>query len=234
MSHFGSQTGYPALRVTVTGPSNVISEGRDYLVIGTISDQPAFNRLAPILPVTLDDAGIHTKPAHGLSAGIAAYQSVASDRWSSLVGKKTTAGPSSNDLALAGALVEEIESPVSPGRSIVIITLRRELVAEELARELLDPTRPSDTSGSLILLKNSALIPAAKRADLYHVGDITGYARMRLFLTQYFFALLVVAIGLSFLCARYAHAWMAWHANERLKLAATVDDSNASGQATEG
>jgi cellulose synthase (UDP-forming) len=233
MSHFGFLTGYPALRVTVTGPSNVISEGLDYLVIGTITDQPAFSSLAPLLPATLDGAGVHTRAGRGFSAEIAAFQSAATNRWLAVMGRKTASTPTPAELGLAGAVVQEVQSPVSPDRSIVTITLRQDSIADQFTGTFLDSSRPSDTSGSMILVGNATLKSLPSNVASYHVGDITGYARMRIFLTQYFMALLIVALGLSFLCARFAHGWMAWHASERLKLAAAVDDSNGSDQMTE-
>jgi hypothetical protein len=45
---------------------------------------------------------------------------------------------------------------------------------------------------------------------------------MRIYLTRYFMLLLLVLLALSFLSARYAYGWMAWHAQERLKLAAST------------
>src|ERR1700677_5184964 len=54
MSHFGAQTGYPGLRVTVAGPNAAINPGRDYLVLGTIANQPAFQSLANVMPAALD------------------------------------------------------------------------------------------------------------------------------------------------------------------------------------
>ncbi len=233
ISHLGSQTGYPALQVTVTGPNNVISAGRDYLVLGTVVDQPALQSLAPLLPAILDIDGIHAKPRKGFLSTIVALQDAATDRWSSLLGKKVSEAPSSDDLARADALIAEIESPVSPGRSIVTITLRQDSIADEVATALLDPSRPTDSSGSLILSKASGLRPLALSVVPYHVGEISAYARMRIYLDEYFFVLLIATLILSFLCARYAHAWMAWHASQRLQLSMTsnaADDSAESGE----
>ena len=148
MSHFGAQTGYPALRVTVTGPCSVISEGRDYLILGTIADQPAFNSLAKMLPVTLDDAGVHIKQAQGLSADIASVPTAFS-RWVPQVfGKTPVEGPSPNDGGLPDVIVGEMESPESPDRSIVTIMLRQNSAADEFAGAVLDPSRSSGMTGS--------------------------------------------------------------------------------------
>jgi cellulose synthase (UDP-forming) len=224
MSQFGAKTGYPGLRVTVTGPSNVISEGRDYLILGTVADQPAFNSLAPLLPATLDGAGIHVKPAQGFSASVTALQDVAAQGWSRLFGKAARQEPYPGDGEFPDAIVEEIESPVSPDRSIVTIVLRRNSDADEFAGTLLDPSGSSDMNGSLTVLRNSTLKSFAMNGATYQVGDISQYAKLRIYLTRYFMLLLFVLLGFIFLSARFAYGWMAWHAQERLKLAAATRD----------
>jgi cellulose synthase (UDP-forming) len=219
MSHFGAQTGYPALGVTVTGPSNVILKGRDYLIIGTIADQPAFNSLAQLLPATFDESGIHIKLDHGLSADIASIPSTFSRWWSQLFGKTPTESLSPENGGLPDVMVEEAKSPASPDRSIVTIVLRQNSAAAEFAAALLDPSQSSGMTGSYSLLRNSTFRSYESNNATYHVGNISRYATMRIYLTQYFVLLLIVVLALSFLCARYAYGWMAWHADQRLKLA---------------
>jgi cellulose synthase (UDP-forming) len=50
LSHFAAETGYPAPRVTVAGPNTVIAKDYNYLVLGKVANQPAFQSLAPLLP----------------------------------------------------------------------------------------------------------------------------------------------------------------------------------------
>jgi type IV secretory pathway TraG/TraD family ATPase VirD4 len=77
-------------------------------------------------------------------------------------------------------------------------------------------------TSSISLLRNSKIESYALNGFPYHVGDISWYAMMRIYLTQYFLLLLFVVSALSFLAAYYAYGWMAWHARERLKLVETV------------
>jgi cellulose synthase (UDP-forming) len=219
MRQFGAQTGYPALRVAVTGPSSVISERHDYLILGTMSDQPAFRSLAPLLPATLEETGIHIRPDTGISADIASLRTMYAKWWSRLSGRTITENITSADLSLPHALVGEIVSPVSADRSIVTIALRQDSDAGEFAGTMLDPIRSSGMTNSLTLLRNATFKSYASNVATYHVGNISWYAAMRIYLTRYFLLLLVFVLALSFLLARYAYAWMAWHAHERLKLA---------------
>jgi cellulose synthase (UDP-forming) len=219
MGLFGADTGYPALRVTVTGPGNVISAGRDYLVLGTIADQPAFNSLAPLLPASFDASGLRIKEAQNLSAHVASLEKAITRRWESLIGKPLTAEPSGDDNNPNDAVIEEIESPASAKDSIVTITLRQDSVVDDFAKVLRDPSRQADIDSSLVVFRSSKLTGLASHSATYHVGDISLFSVMRLYLTHYFMLLLVVVLSLCFLSARYAYGWMAWHAQERLKLA---------------
>ena len=59
MGHFGAQTGYPVLNVTVINAARMTSDGRrDYLVLGTVDDQPALKTLDASLPVGVDASGL--------------------------------------------------------------------------------------------------------------------------------------------------------------------------------
>ena len=89
MGHFGAQTGYPALRVTVAGPDTVLSAARDYLVLGTVTDQPAFRSFDSLLPVTFEADGVHIKSARGFDSLQSASESRVSAWWSRLVHRAT-------------------------------------------------------------------------------------------------------------------------------------------------
>jgi cellulose synthase (UDP-forming) len=219
MSYFGAQTGFPALRVTVTGPSNTIGEGRDYLILGTVADQPAFSSLASLLPASLTEDGAHIRPLQGLSATVASLENSATRRWSSLIGKGLKDRSVLDEGTHPDAMVEEIESPVSAGRSIVTIVLRQKSAADKFAAALLDPSQSSGMAGSLTLLRDSTFQSFESNDVPYHVGDLSWFATMRLYLTRYFLLLLIVVLCLSFLTARFVYGWMAWHAQQRLILA---------------
>ncbi len=67
MGHFGAQTGYPVLNVTVTNNDGMKADGqKDYLVMGTVEDQPALGRLNQVLPVVIDGSGLHIQDTAGL------------------------------------------------------------------------------------------------------------------------------------------------------------------------
>jgi cellulose synthase (UDP-forming) len=57
MGHFAAQTGYPVLNLTVTDAAGMNAGSKDYLVMGTVDDQPALRTLDPALPVGVDAGG---------------------------------------------------------------------------------------------------------------------------------------------------------------------------------
>ncbi len=219
MSNFGAQTGFPALRVTVAGPSNTIEEGHDYLILGTVADQPAFSSLARMLPATLSEDGVHPEEPRGLSANIESFETAAMRRWETAIGKGAAVRSVLGEGARPDAVVEEIESPVSAGRSIVTIMLRQNSAADKFAAALADPSQSSGVSGALTLLFDSTFQSFDGNKVSYHVGELSWLATMRLYLTRYFLLLLFVVLCLSFLTARFIYGWMAWHARQRLILA---------------
>jgi cellulose synthase (UDP-forming) len=225
MSHFGAQTGYPALRVTVAGSNSNISSGRDYLVLGTVANQPAFASLGNIMPVALDAGGIQVKPQQGYQAAIGRVQNLVLDKWNALIGKP----PIDNLSTLAGVpdvLVQEAMSPASPDRTIVMIALRQDSSVDPFASVFLDRSQTRDMTGPVSLLIRSGLgsglgyrlqsYPVA--GERYHIGEATPYVRLRIWFGESYLLLLFAVTPLTLLVALWTYGWMARRAHERLKL----------------
>jgi cellulose synthase (UDP-forming) len=223
MSHFGAQTGYPALRVTVAGPNDVIREAHDYLILGTVANQPAFRSLQALLPVTLDAGGLQVKPEHRYLSFLSAIEDGLSPWWTRLMGN-----PSSHNLrADAGeapdALIEEIKSPASRDRSFVLIVLRQDASAEAFAGAFLDRSQADEISASVSLLRNGQFTSYLTHGPSYQVGNISGFALMRIYLTRHFLLLFLTVAALSLVIARWTQDWLKRQARDRLKLADTVN-----------
>jgi cellulose synthase (UDP-forming) len=217
MSYFGAQTGYPALRVTVSAPNAAMSPDSDYLILGTGADQPAFQTLAPILPATLDNGAVHTQHARSdLAQGVLMWRSLL-QRARRLLGQAPGANMAPTDSVPADAIIEGAESSASHGRSIIAIMLKQDSTGNEFTETFLDPSRSSGITDSLSLLQNSTFTSYESNAATYHAGNLSWYAQMRVTLTQYFLILLVAVLSLSFLCAYYVYGWMARRAHQRLQ-----------------
>jgi cellulose synthase (UDP-forming) len=217
MSHFGAQTGYPGIRVTVAGSNAAIGAGRDYLVLGTVGNQPAFASLDNVMPVALDASGIQVKPQQGLQAMIGRVQNMALDKWNGLVGK-----PPINSLAtVAGVpdvLIQEAMSPVSPDRSIVMIALRQDSSVDPFASVFLDRSQTRDMTGPVSLLIGEKLQSYPVTGARYHIGEVTPYVRLRIWFGESYLLLLFAVTPLTLLIALWTYGWMARRAHERLKL----------------
>ena len=120
MGHFGRQTGFPALRVTVAGPDALHTGRQDRLSDHRHGRRSAgFEKLNGNLPVALHSGQIQVRDTQGFFAPL--HQA-----WWKLRSDEHT---ESGDLTASGtpdAVIEGIESPFDPGgsRSIVAIHLR--------------------------------------------------------------------------------------------------------------
>ena len=224
MSQFGAETGYPALRVTVDGPTSVIGSGRDYLILGTVADQPAFRSLDPLSPTTLDANGLHVKPANGILDYLLAAKSAVARWWAGIIGTPWIERLPGDLRSTPDALVDEIQSPSSPDRSIVMIVLRQSSSADAFATSFLDQPDSAGMTGAVSLLQDSKFDSYALDRGNYQTGDISWYAAMRMWMTRYFLLLLLTVTALSFLIGYWIYGWMAWHAHQRARLA-NLEDS---------
>jgi cellulose synthase (UDP-forming) len=219
MGNFGAQTGYPAIRVKVDGPNAVISRDRNYLVLGTVAHQPAFHSLDRMLPVTLDPSGLRIKPVSQLLSPVSRIATIWSNWMSKLTNTPEKQVQRLSSGELPDALIEEVQSPVSSDFSIVVVALKDDTSADTFAGVLLDGPHSGDIAESVSVLRNSAFESYSMDTPSYHTGNISWYARMRIWLTQNFMLLLLSVSMLSFLVAVWIREWLSNHAKERLKLA---------------
>jgi cellulose synthase (UDP-forming) len=221
MSHFGSVTGFPALRVTLAGPNTVIAKDYNYLILGTVANQPAFQSLASLLPVTLDSYGVHVKSARSFLSLISGLEALWSRSWARVMGDPAEPDQPSELAGIPDAVMEEIQSPVSADRSFVLIMLRQNSSAEAFAGAFLARSQSRDMNGSVSLLRNAKFESYPMDGSHYNVGNISHFAQLRIYLTQNILWLLLVVTLLSFVIGRWVHQWLDRASRERLKLAET-------------
>ena len=211
MSHCGMQTGYPALRVEVSGPDTTMQNSRDYLMLGTPSDQPAFSSLEASLPATFDANGIHLKEHSDYFAGL-------KQTWLRFTGKSIGESQPSNQAGIPDMMIEGIESPTFPGRSIVVLSLRDDDAVDEFANVFLDRSQSSDIANTVSLLRDSKFSSYAVESPRYNVGYISNYSLLRIWLTRHFWILLGVVSLLSLVLAAWISDYLAWLAATRLRV----------------
>jgi cellulose synthase (UDP-forming) len=214
MSHFGSQTGYPALRVEVSGPDLALSSARDYLILGAVGDQPAFQQLEGSLPVSFDATGVHVNQQllGRLNGMLRSLQGL--PVWQKLRGSQSELP--SNDEGIPDLMIEGVESPAGHGRSMVLVALRSDDVVDRFAEVFQDRSQSSDISQSVSLLRKMSFTSYGVPTPGYHVGAISWYTLMRIWLAEHFWVLLVSMLLLCLLMGRWIQEFLAYLAKERL------------------
>lgn len=214
LGHFGRQTGFPALRVTVAGPDALRLGARsDFLIIGTGDDQPGFDQLNSKLPVALRSGQIQVRDTKGFFAPL--HQA-----WWKLRSNEHT---ESGDLTASGtpdAIVEGVESPFDPGgnRSIVAIHLRDAGNFEPFMDTFLKVQQSSDVSGSVAVLHGTQFQSFRIGAKVYHVGTVPWWTRASLWLRQVPWLAAVIIVLLALLIAVWVRQWLRGRARARLKM----------------
>jgi cellulose synthase (UDP-forming) len=214
MGHFGRQTGFPVLRVTVAGADALQPRAKtDFLIVGTADDQSGFDKLADNLPVALRSGQIQVHDTQGFFAPL-------HHAWWKLHSEEHT---ESGDLTAAGtpdSIIEGIQSPYDPGgsRSIVAIHFREASAFEPFMTSFMAIQQASDISGSVSVLHGVQFQSFRIGAEVYHVGVLPWWTRLTLWFTEVPWLAAVVVIILAFLLAIWTRQWLRSKARARLKM----------------
>jgi cellulose synthase (UDP-forming) len=215
MGHFGRQTGFPGLRVTVAGP-DALHEGAntDFLIIGSGNDQPAFDKLGTHLPVSLGSGQVQVRDTQGF------FVNLLHNAWWKLENNDHT---ESGTLTLGGtpdAIIEGIESPygIASSRSIVAIHFKDETASGPFMDTFIDVQQKSDISGSVAVFHGLQFQSFRVGAAVYHVGVLPWWTRLMLWFTQVPWLAAVVVILLAFLLAIWTRQWLRARARARLTM----------------
>jgi cellulose synthase (UDP-forming) len=212
MGHFGAQTGYPVFNVSITNADGMKSDrAKDYLVIGTVDDQPAIGHLNSSLPVGIDGSGLHIQDTQGFFAQLqhAWWKVRSSDRVQS--GQLETAG------GLPDALIEGIEWPSGSNRSVVVIALRDKEVVSNFLSVFLKTSQSSDISQSVSVLNGSRFISYRIGNDVYHVGSLSFWIKLNIFFEHYQWLTALAILGFCFLMAIILRSSLRKKARSRLQ-----------------
>jgi cellulose synthase (UDP-forming) len=212
MGHFGGQTGYPVVNVTVTNAEGMKTDHhKDYLVIGTVDDQPALAKLNPLLPVMIDGSGLHIQDTQGFFAQLqhAWWKVHSSDRIQS--GQLETAG------GLPDALIEGIEWPSGSSRSVVIVALRDKTVVSNFLSVFLKTSQSSDISQSVSVLHGRRFVSYRIGNDVYWVGSLSRWIRLNMLFSEFQWLMVFFTIIFCFLMAATLRALLRRRARARLQ-----------------
>jgi cellulose synthase (UDP-forming) len=210
--HFGRQTGFPSLRVTVAG-ADAMRQGvrTDFLVLGTGDDQPGFDKLSDNLPVALHSGQIQVHDTQGFFAPL-------HHAWWKLSSNEHTESGTLSAGGTPDAVIEGIESPFLPGRSVVAIHLRDASTFESFIATFLKVQQASDIAGSVSVLHGVQFQSFRIGSGVYHVGVLPWWTMLTLWFMQVPWLAAVVVIILAFLLAIWTRQWLRQKARKRLKI----------------
>ncbi len=214
MGHFGRQTGFPGLRVTVAGQEALAPGAKtDFLILGTGDDQPGFDKLSSHLPVTLQSGKIQVHDTQGFFAPLHRAW------WKAQSEEHTDSG----DLIATGspdAVIEGIESPFEIGgaKSIVAIRLKDSQTFESFMQTFLYVQQASDIQGSVSMLLGTRFQSFRVGSAMYHVGILPWWTRLTLWFMEVPWLAAVVILVLAFLMAIWTRQWLRQKARSRLKM----------------
>ncbi|MDR3725111.1 MAG: UDP-forming cellulose synthase catalytic subunit [Terracidiphilus sp.] len=213
--HFGRQTGFPALRVSVGGPEALHNgSNTDFLVIGTGDDQPGFDKLSNSLPVALHSGQIQVHDTQGFFAPLHGHQ------WWKLASNEHAESGALSAGGTPDAVIEGIESPFDPrsNRSVVAIHLRDASTFPAFMDSFINVQQSSEISGSVAVLHGKQFQSFRIGTNVYHVGVLPWWTRLTLWFMQVPWLAAVVVMFLAFLLATWTRQWLRTRARARLQM----------------
>jgi cellulose synthase (UDP-forming) len=112
-----------------------------------------------------------------------------------------------------------VKSPfsITETHSVVAIHLRDASVFESFMSTFISVQQASDISGSVAVLHGAQFQSFRIGAQVYHVGVLPWWERLRLWMMPYPWLVALVAIGLAFLLAVWMRQWLRGKARARLR-----------------
>jgi cellulose synthase (UDP-forming) len=209
VGHFGAQTGYPALHVTVTNSAGMSSDGKmDYLVLGTVDDQPAVTALARSLPVQVGDNRLIVHDTQDFFDRAAWWR-----KWAG----HQPSGQMEAEGGLPDALIEGIEWPGGSNRSVLLVVLRDAAAAPGFLSAFLDQSQSSAISQSVSVLHGEQFTSYRIGKDAYRVGQISLLTRLTNIFEEAPWLIALGTVLSCFLMAALIQAMLRRHARMRLQ-----------------
>ncbi len=228
MGHFGRQTGFPALRVTVSGPDSLRAGAQaDFLIIGIGDDQPALSKLDAQLPIAVHGGVMEVHDTQGLFDRMMPVHSAQSlfDRAlkSAWWHQSNPENAASGELTAAGApdaLIEGIASPYDSAgnRSIVAIHLKDAAAFEPFLTTFLQVQQSSEIVGSVSVLRGAQFRSFRIGSAVYHVGTLNWFTKLTIWFADRAWLLALIVIAVAFLLAIVLRQWLRSKARSRLTM----------------
>ncbi|HEX4038174.1 MAG TPA: UDP-forming cellulose synthase catalytic subunit [Acidobacteriaceae bacterium] len=212
MGHFGAETGFPALRVTVSGPDALQSGAdTDFLVIETGQENGAIGRLAAAMPVTVGENSLRVQDTRGFFATF-------HNAWWKIPSNSELESGELDTTGVPDALIEEVESPFESGRTVVLVDMRNAQNFDPMMTSLLETAQSSAVSGTVALLSGTKFESYRIGNNVYHVGILPWWTALSLWFMQVPWMVDLVVLAISFIFAIWIRGWLRAKARRRLQL----------------
>ncbi len=212
MGHFGAETGFPALRVTVAGPE-ALQQGadEDFLVIATGQSNGEAGRLASGMPVTFGDNSLKVQDTRGFFAEL-------HNAWWKIRSSDVLPSGEIGTVGVPDALIEEIESPYAGGRTVVLVNMKSTANFEPMAKAFLEASQSSAVSGTVALLEGARFESYRIGNNVYHVGVLPWWTALGLWFMQVPWMVDLVVLAICFVFAIWVRGWLRAKARRRLQV----------------
>jgi len=207
MGHFGAQTGYPVLDVTVTN-SQGMNGTKDYLVMGMVDDSPAISKLNSSLPVSIKQDGLKIQDTNGF------FERFHNAWWKVRSSDHVESGKLEISGTLPDALIEGLEYS---GHSVVLIALKDKSVVPNFLNVFLNTSQSSDISQSVSVLNGTRFVSYRIGNNMYYAGSLSWPLRLSLLLHAYPWLVVLIVVVICFLIAALLRAVLRRHARHRLQ-----------------
>jgi cellulose synthase (UDP-forming) len=212
MGHFGAQTGYPVINVTVTDNDGMKNDSsKDYLVLGTMDDQPALNRLGSSLPVKIDAGGLHIQDTQGF------FSPIQHAWWKVRSSDHVQSGQLETTNGLPDALIEGIEWPSHSGHSVVLVALRDKSVVPNFLNVFLKTSQSSDIQQSVSVLHGTHFVSYRIGDTVYKIGSLSPWIRLNMLFAQNPLLVVICIFVFCVLMAALIRAMLRRRARARLQ-----------------
>ena len=212
MGHFGAQTGYPVINVTVANSQAMKADAsKDYFLLGAVDDQPALSQIDSSLPVSLDRDGLHVQDTQGFFGSLQHgwWKVKSSDHVNS--GQLQTAG------GMPDTIIEGIEWPARSNRTVVIMAIRDKSVVPNMLSVFLKNSQSSDISQSVSVLHGAHFISYRIGNDVYRVGSLSWLVQVNMICSEFPWIVVAATLVLCLLMAALVRAMLRRKARQRLQ-----------------
>ena len=212
LGHFGSETGYPALRVSVVGPEAMqAGTDADLLIIATGQDNSGVTKLAGSMPVAIGDGGLRVQDTRG-------FFTTFHHAWWKLRSSDEAASGELGTVGIPDALIEEVESPFESGRTVVLIDMKSAANFDPLITGFLQMSQSSAVSGTVTLLDGNRFHNYRIGNEVYHVGILPWWTALSLWFMQVPWMVDLAVLAISFMFAIWIRGWLRGRARRRLQV----------------